>query len=123
VVLGDARKAHHEVTLDHVVSERASDSAEWNWLEWDVRSEGSSHPYVEEHLTIEWRLAPTGVSAAWQIRHRERAGSDKAVASDYPVAAVDAEWVNVRTLGAKGDGRTIRRRSRRRSMASGALFP
>ena len=39
-----------------------------------------------------------------EVRHRERAGAGKAVASDIPLLPPMQEWVNVRTLGAKGDG-------------------
>jgi len=65
---------------------------------------GSSHPYVEEHLTIGVEVGPDGREKSVQVRHRERAGSDKAVASDIPSLPPMREWVNVRTLGAKGDG-------------------
>ena len=105
VVLGDARKAHHEVTLDHVVCRNVPQV---------VRSEsdpggmfavkGSSHPYVEEHLTIGLEIGPDGRERGVELRHRERAGSGRALASDVPSLPPMREWVNVRTLGAKGDG-------------------
>jgi hypothetical protein len=105
VVLGDARKAHHEVTLDHVVCRNVPQM---------VRSEsdpggmfavkGSSHPYVEEHLTIGVEIGPDGRERGVEVRHRERAVAGRVVPSDVPSLPSMREWVNVRTLGAKGDG-------------------
>ena len=105
VVLGDARKAHHEVTLDHVVCRNVPQIVQSGTGSSGMFAvKGSSHPYVEEHLTIGVEIGPDGRERGMQIRHRERAGSDKAVASDIPLLPLMREWVNVRTLGAKGDG-------------------
>lgn len=105
VVLGDARKAHHQVTLDNIVCSNVPQF---------VRSQagssgmyavkGSSHPYVEEHLRIGLEIGPDGRERGVEVRHRERAGAGRALASDIPPLPTMHEWVNVRTLGVKGDG-------------------
>ena len=109
VVLGDARKAHHEVTLDHVVCRNVPQLVEsigqgqaGSRAMFAVK--GSSHPYVEEHLTIGVKIGPDGRERGVEVRHRERAVAGGAVASDIPPLPSMREWVNVRTLGAKGDG-------------------
>ena len=111
VVLGDARKAHHEVTLDHVVCRNVPQLVESPQLGQGQAGSsaifavmGSLHPYIEEHLTIGVEIGPDGREHGVQVRHRERAGSGKAVASDIPSLPPMQKWVNVRTLGAKGDG-------------------
>jgi len=111
VVLGDARKAHHEVTLDHVICRNVPQLVESPQLGQGQDGSsamfavmGSLHPYIEEHLTIGIEIGPDGRERGVQIRHRERAGSGKAMASDIPLLPPMREWVNVRTLGAKGDG-------------------
>ncbi len=105
VVLGDARKAHHEVTLDHVVCKNVPQIVQSKTgSDGMFAVKGSPHPYVEEHLTIGVDIGPDGRERGVQVRHRERVGSGKAVASDVPSLPSMREWVNVRTLGAKGDG-------------------
>ena len=111
VVLGAARKAHHEVTLDHVICRNVPQLVESPQLGQGQDGSsamfavmGSLHPYIEEHLTIGIEIGPDGRERGVQIRHRERAGSGKAMASDIPLLPPMREWVNVRTLGAKGDG-------------------
>jgi hypothetical protein len=105
VVLGDARKAHHEVTLDHVVCRNVPQMVQSGTGSSGMFAvKGSSHPYVEEHLTIGVEVGSDGRERGVEVRHRERAGSGKAVASDILLLPPMQEWVNVRTLGVKGDG-------------------
>jgi len=107
VVLGDARKAHHEVTLDHVVCRNVPQMVQGETGSSGMFAvKGSSHPYVEEHLTIGVEIGPDGRERSVQVRHRELAGGARTVLplSDIPSLPPMQEWVNVRTLGAKGDG-------------------
>jgi hypothetical protein len=105
VVLGDARKAHHEVTLDHVVCRNVPQIVQsGNGSSGMFAVKGSSRPYVEEHLTIGVVVGPDGREQGVKVRHLERAGAGRVVASDVPSLPSMREWVNVRTLGAKGDG-------------------
>ena len=105
LLLGDARKAHHQVTLENIACKNVpqlvqSQTASSGML--DVK--GSSHPFVEEHLTIGLEIGPDGRERGVNLRHRERAGPGKAAASDIPQLPPMQQWVNVQTLGVKGDG-------------------
>jgi hypothetical protein len=105
VVLGDARRAHHQVTLDNVACRNVPQFVQGETgLTEQFAVKGSAHPYVEEHLTIGLEIGPDGRERGVELRHRERAVAGKAVASDIPPLPPMSEWVNVRTLGAKGDG-------------------
>jgi hypothetical protein len=105
IVLGDARKAHHQVTLDNIVCRNVP-----QFVQGQTGSSGtfavvgSSHPYVEEHLTLGLEIGPDGRERGVEVRHKERTGAGKAVASDIPALPPMQEWVNVRTLGVNGDG-------------------
>ena len=105
VLLGDARRTHHQVTLDNVACRNVPQFVQGETgLTEQFAVKGSSHPYVEEHLTIGLEIGPDGRERGVELRHRERAAAGKAVASDIPPLPPMSEWVNVRTLGAKGDG-------------------
>ena len=61
MVLGDARKAHHEITLDHVVCRNVPQMVQGETGASGMFAvKGSSHPYVEEHLTIGVEIGPDG---------------------------------------------------------------
>jgi polygalacturonase len=49
-------------------------------------------------------IGPDGRELGVAVRHHERAGAGKALATDIPALPPMSEWANVRTLGAKGDG-------------------
>jgi hypothetical protein len=105
VVLGDARKAHHQVTLDNIACRNVPQFIQGQpGSSGAFAVKGSSHPYVEEHLTIGLEIGPDGRERGVEVRHRERTGAGKAVASDIPALPPMQEWTNVRTLGVKGDG-------------------
>jgi len=105
VVLGDARKAHHQVTLDHIVCKnvpqlvQAQDASNAMFA-----VKGSAKPFVEEHLTIGLEIGPDGRERGVQVRHREHPGAGKAATSDIPALPSMKDWANVHTLGVKGDG-------------------
>lgn len=105
VVLGDAQKPHNEITLDDVVcrnvpqilgSEPGSESK--------FALKGSAHPFVEEHLALGEMIGPDGRERGIELQHRERPGAGHAVSSDIPELPPMREWVNVNTLGVKGNG-------------------
>jgi hypothetical protein len=105
VVLGDARKAHHQVTLDRIVCKNVPQLV----LGPDASSskfvvKGSTKPFIEEHLTIGLEIGPDGRERGVQVQHRERAGAGKAAASDIPALPPMQQWTKVHTLGVKGDG-------------------
>jgi hypothetical protein len=105
VVLGDAQKAHNEVTLDHVECRNVPQMIEGETgANGMFAVKGSSQPYVEEHLTIGVEIGSDGRERGVRVRHRERAVAGRSVASAIPSLPPMREWVNVQTLGAKGDG-------------------
>lgn len=105
VVLGRVLKAHHQVTLDHVVCNNVPQLVRGEPGSSGVFAlKGDSHPYVEEHLAIGLEIGPDGRERGVQIQHRERTGTSKPAASDIPPLPPMGEWVNVHTLGVKGDG-------------------
>ncbi len=105
VVLGDAEKAHNEVTLDEVACRNVPQMVEG---EPGARAmfavKGSSQPFVEEHLTIGEVIGDDGRERGVEVLHRERPGAGIPSSPDLPKLPPMREWVNVRRLGAKGDG-------------------
>ena len=105
VVLGDARKALNEVTLDDVACRNVPQMVEGErgaGSEFAVK--GSAQPFVEEHLTIGETIGDDGRERGVEVRHGERAGAGRAWTADLPKLPPMREWVNVHTLGVKGDG-------------------
>ena len=105
IVLGDARKAHHQVTLDRIVCKnvpqllQAQDASS---AMFEVK--GSNKPFIEEHLTLGLEIGPDGRERGVQVRHRERPGTGEPATTDIPALPPMQEWANVHTLGVKGDG-------------------
>ncbi|MGH9589908.1 MAG: glycosyl hydrolase family 28-related protein, partial [Terracidiphilus sp.] len=109
VVLGDAQKPHNEITLDHIVCRGVpqlveTPSGAQPGTPAIFHLKGSSHSFIEEHLTIGEMIGPDGRERGIQLHHRERSGAAQAVPSDIPPLPPMREWVNVHTLGVKGDG-------------------
>src|SRR5271166_272893 len=100
VVLRDARKAHHEVTLEHVVCRNVPQMVQGETGSSGMFAvKGSSHPYVEEHLTIGVEIGTDGRERGVQVRHQELAGGAQTALplSDIPLLPPMQEWVNVRS--------------------------
>ena len=105
VVLGDAQKAHNEITLDHMVCNNVPQVVEGgSGSGGDFAVKGNSRPFVEEHLTIGEVIGPDGRERGVEVHHSEREGAGHTVPSDIPALPPMREWVNVHTLGVKGDG-------------------
>ncbi len=104
VVLGDAQKAHSEVTLDEVRCRNVPQMVGGPGANGIFAVKGNLQPFIEEHLTIGEVIGDDGRERGVEVRHRERAGARWAMASDIPRLPPMREWVNVRTLGVKGDG-------------------
>ena len=105
VVLGDARKAHHQVNLENLVCRNVPQlikGQDESSSSFDVK--GSIKPFIEEHLTVGLEIGPDGRERGVQVTHRERAATGKPVASDIPALPPMKAWINVHTLGVKGDG-------------------
>jgi hypothetical protein len=105
LVLGQALKPHNEITLDHVVCRNVPQVVtDEPGSKANFAVKGSTSPFIEEHLTIGETIGPDGRERGVQLRHREHAGTARSLASDIPLLPPMSDWVNVRTLGVKGDG-------------------
>ncbi len=105
IVLGDARKDHNEVTLDHVACRNVPHLVEGEpGSSGKYAVKGSAHPFVEEHLTVGEMIGPDGRERGIEVQHREHPGAGRVVASDIPALPPMRAWVNVHRLGVKGDG-------------------
>ena len=105
VVLGDARKAHHQVTLDRIVCRNVPQLIQGQGADSAMFAvKGRAKPFIEVHLTVGLEIGPDGRERGVQVRHRERAGAGKAAASDIPALPQMQQWANVHMLGVKGDG-------------------
>jgi Pectate lyase superfamily protein/SMP-30/Gluconolactonase/LRE-like region len=105
VVLGDALKAHHQVTLDNIICRNVPQLVQSQDASTAMLAvKGSKKPFIEEHLTVGLEIGPDGRERGVEVHHRERTGVGKAVASDIPALPPMRQWANVRTLGVKGDG-------------------
>ena len=105
-VLGDATKAHHQVTLEHIVCrqvpilvERGSGGLSQLTT---LRAPGAH--YVEQRLAIGLEIGPDGRERGATVEHKETISSTASVASDIPALPAMAQWVNVHDLAVKGDG-------------------
>jgi hypothetical protein len=105
VLLGDARKAHHQVTLESIACKNVPQLVQSQTASSGIFVvKGSSHPFVEERLMIGLEIGPDGREHGVNLRHHERPVPGKAVASDIPPLPSMQQWINVQTLGVKGDG-------------------
>ncbi len=108
LVLGDARKAHHEVTLDHILCNNVP-----QFMQGVANTPAATtlrapaRKYVEEHLTIGLEVGPDGREKGVVMRHKESvSAASPSIATDIPALPPMPEWANVHDLGAKGDGGT-----------------
>ncbi len=106
LILGDARKAHHEVTLDHIVCNKVPQFVQGGeGISGLTTLHAPAKRYVEEHLTVGLEIGPDGRERGVAMRHKETTSVPKTpIATDIPALPPMQEWTNVRTLGAKGDG-------------------
>jgi hypothetical protein len=108
LVLGDAAKAHHQVTLEHIVCrhvpvlvERGSGGLSQLAT---LRAPGAH--YIEHRLAIGLTISPDGRERGVTVEHKETVSSAEPVASDIPAFPPMAQWANVHDLGVKGNGTT-----------------
>lgn len=109
ILLGDVHNLRSEATLKNVGCARVARFVEGaesltnrsgRWL--------SSPFYVEEYFSAGLDIGPDGRAKGFAVHHRERRLNQppKAVPSDIPSLPPMTSWVNVHTLGVKGDGAT-----------------
>ena len=100
---GNARNLHSEVTLLNVA---CSDVP--IFYRGEQTTGGSSRHYMVDRFTVGLEIGEDGRERDIVMYHRDRALSRPAppVASDIPALPPMSQWVNVRTLDIKGDGKT-----------------
>jgi pectate lyase-like protein/SMP-30/gluconolaconase/LRE-like protein len=109
LVLGDASKAHHEVTLENIVCRQVPVFVEASTTVPGMRTLRAPGPrYVETHLAIGLAIGPDGRERGVTVEHKESAGAlgaaAAAIKTDIPALPAMSEWTNVHDLGVKGDG-------------------
>ena len=106
--LGDVQNLRSEITLDKVVCERVKRFAEG--VE-QIPGDGSfvnSSSYMETRFTAGVEIGPDGREQGIALHHHEERfkGDSEDAPSDIPALPPMSAWINVHTLGAKGDGGT-----------------
>ncbi len=100
---GNMRNTHSEVTLTNVA---CSDVPKF--YQGDGMVAAPSRHYMVDRFTLGLEIGADGRERGIVMQHREHALLRPAppVASDIPVLPPMGQWVNVRTLDVKGDGKT-----------------
>ncbi len=105
LILGDASKAHHEVTLDNIICRQVPVFVEATATVPALRTLRAPAPrYVETHLAIGLAIGPDGRERGVTAEHKESTAAEAAVKTDIPALPPMSEWANVHDLGVKGDG-------------------
>jgi hypothetical protein len=108
LVLGDAAKAHHQITLEHIICRQVPILVESGGPNLSqlatLRAPGPR--YVEQRLAIGLEIGPDGRERGVTVEHKAATSSAESVASDIPAIPPMAQWTNVHDLGVKGDGTT-----------------
>jgi sugar lactone lactonase YvrE len=101
VALGNARNLRSEVTLTNVACSNVP-----HFVQGAAPIAAPSRYYVEDRFSIGLEIGDDGRERGIETHHRERSVSRPApaVASDIPALPPMSAWVDVRTLGVKGDG-------------------
>jgi hypothetical protein len=102
-VAGNWRNSHSEVTFTNIA---CSDVP--HFYSGDEPVAAPSKHYVMESFSLGLEIGPDGREQGIHLRHREHRVSspEPVVASDIPPLPPMDKWVNVRTLGVKGDSST-----------------
>jgi sugar lactone lactonase YvrE len=100
---GNVRNTHSQVTLTSVA---CSDVPKF--YQGDETVAAPSRHYMVDRFTLGLEIAEHGRERGIAMRHQEHALRQPApaVASDIPALPPMSQWVNVRTVDVKGDGRT-----------------
>ena len=101
--LGDVKNLRSEVTLENIVCNHVKRFVEG--AETFANSLISAGSFVEERFYLGLEIGSDGREKGIALHHSERSLSKKsAVQSDIPQLPPMRSWVNVHSLGAKGDG-------------------
>jgi hypothetical protein len=110
IALGDTTSQHHQITLDHVLCAHVAKMLEAthnNVSGFESIAMKTSY-FTEERLTLGQEINTDGREGLIALQHREVLLKTEplAVPTDIPVLPAVSQWVNVRSLGAVGDGGT-----------------
>jgi hypothetical protein len=99
-VAGNWRNAHSAVTLTNIACRHVP-----RFYSGDQPVVAPSPHYVVEHFSLGLDIGPDGREQGIRLRHHEQALAQPspAVATDIPALPLMETWVNVRTLGVKGE--------------------
>lgn len=108
LVLGDAAKAHHEVTLENILCRQVPTLVEAG--SGGLRQLGALHApgprYLEKRLAIGLEVGPDGRERGVTVEHKELIAPAAPMSPEVPALPPMAQWTNVHDLGVKGDGET-----------------
>jgi len=95
---GDTQNLRSEITLENIGCANVARFAD--------NVPAPSRFFVEDHFSMGLEIAPDGRERGVSLDHHERElqNAPSAVSSDIPSLPPMDSWVNVRTLGVKGDG-------------------
>ena len=103
--LGDTKNLRDEITLENIACQHVS-----SFVEGVPGDElpGTTRSFVEDRFTLGLEIGPDGREQGIMLRHHERPIEEPtpAVPSDIPALPPMRSWINVREIGAKGDGGT-----------------
>ncbi len=114
VEVGDKRNLRNEITLENVVCDHVTRFSYGEAGLFNGAEPRTSTDFVEERFTMGLQIGPDGRERGIRMEHRERAlraaeeekAEQAALKTDIPALPPQSTWVNVRTLGVKGDGAT-----------------
>jgi hypothetical protein len=100
---GNWRNAHSAVTLTNIACSNVP-----RFYRGDEPIAAPSQHYLVEHFTLGLEIGADGREQGIRLRHRERAlkAAPSAVPCDIPALPPMEKWINVRTLGVKGESTT-----------------
>ncbi len=105
---GNPRNCHSEVTLTNVACSGVPIFYQGGEQQGDETVAAPSRHYVVDRFSLGLEIGEDGRERGIAMRHEEHPLSQPAppVASDIPALPPMSQWVNVRTVGVKGDGAT-----------------
>lgn len=100
---GNVRNTHSEVTLSNVACSNVP-----QFYQGDKMVAAPSRRYMVDRFTLGLEIGDDGRERGIAMRHQEHALTQPAptAANDIPALPPMSQWVNVRTLDVKGDGKT-----------------
>ena len=109
LVAGDVQNLRSEITLEHIACDHVARFLEGaSTIPSATAFAADTAFYLEDRLSLGLEISPDGRETGIRLRHAEHplAHALAPVPTDIPALPPMTSWVDVRTLGAKGDGAT-----------------